>query len=72
MQTDAGIFAAYLQGLLISAAVVLIKGETGFSTKDPKPSLKLLVSFDISLERVEPNSLIVFRSSSMEAERSMR
>lgn len=72
MQTDVGIFPAYLQGLFISAAVVLINGETGFSTKDPNPSLKLLVSFDISLERVEPSSLIVFRSSSMEAERSMR
>jgi len=72
MQTDKGTFPAYLQGLFISSAVVLINGETGFSTKDPKPSLKLLVSFDISLERVEPNSFIVFRSSSMEAERSMR
>lgn len=72
MQTDGRIFPAYLQGLFISAAVVLMNGETGFSTKDPNPSLKLLVSFDISLERVEPSSLIVFKSSSMEAERSMR
>lgn len=72
MQADVRTFPAYLQGLFISAAVVLMNGETGFSTKDPNPSLKLLVSFDISLERVEPSSLIVFRSSSMEAERSMR
>lgn len=62
----------YLQGFAISSGVVFIKGETGFSTKEPKPSLKLLVNLDISLESREPSSLIVLRSSSMEAERSMR
>lgn len=62
----------YLQGLVISSGVVFIKGETGFSTKEPKPSLKLLVSLDISLASREPSSLMVLRSSSIEAERSMR
>lgn len=62
----------HLQGLARSSGVILMKGSVGFSTKEPNPSLNLLVRLAISLERAEPKSLIICRSSYIEADRSIR
>lgn len=63
---------SYLQGFASSSSVILMKGRVGFSTNDPKPMRNLLVRLAISLESVEPKSLILCRSSTMEADRSIR
>lgn len=65
-------YGNYLQGLASSSRVILMKGRTGFSTKEPNPSLNLLVRLAIFFERVEPKSLIIFRSSNIDADRSIR
>lgn len=62
----------YLQGLASSSSVILMKGRVGFSTKDPKPIRNLLVRLAISLDKEEPRSWIFFRSSNMDADRSIR
>lgn len=63
---------AYLQGFARSSSVILMNGRVGFSTNDPKPMRNLLVRLAISLERVDPKSLIFCRSSTMEADKSIR
>lgn len=65
-------YTVYLQGLASSSSVILMKGRVGFSTNDPKPIRNLLVRLAISLDREEPRSLIFFRSSTMDADRSIR
>lgn len=66
------IFIVNLQGLASSSSVILMKGRTGFSTKEPKPIRNLLVSLAISLVKLEPKSLIISRSLFMDADRSIR
>lgn len=62
----------YQQGFSSSTGVILMNGRTGFSTNEPNPKRKLLVRLAISLERVDPRSVIFCRSSNIEAERSIR